>query len=517
MKLLTVALENFKYHKSIILDCQSKNLLIYGENGAGKTSIYKAIYSVFYHHKDPKVRAEGFRDQHINKKLLTESLAVKIVFDEEDKEIKRTDDQVTGREILKTRVRTNRKLFGSTQEDANIFMFEAKDLDSLLEGEADEKISKHFGGEYEAETIFRDLRNMLNSGRSNAMPEEQQYQKELRDLKLRLDTEYKIKIASLFDVNSINKILAQKFHWKEKVVFYIEPSQIDFSVWPYMFTPPSIKIFLENDTQETHVVEYLNEARIKVLALSIYLCGILKQPRKKINIIVLDDFVNSLDMANRRFIVDALVSSLKDYQFIILTHNIHFYELIKRVLYNTEQKDKWSYQQLVGFSGGSKFVIDKSNYLIQARERLDSGDYEAAANYLRKQFELNFHKLKEKLHLGKTEKINVLFNELKNGKDGFYEKPHELIQELSGVFKQACKSVRNSDFITYEKLEKKFQQKIEERKIIKDKEGELLIEINLIKDILLNPASHGNSETVVHKTECEYAYYLLEKLTNNIN
>ena len=47
-KIKKIVIENFKYfHEKFLLDVNSRNLLIYGENGSGKSSIYWALYTLF--------------------------------------------------------------------------------------------------------------------------------------------------------------------------------------------------------------------------------------------------------------------------------------------------------------------------------------------------------------------------------------------------------------------------------------------------------------------------------------
>ena len=516
MRLQKVEVKNFKYHKEITLDCEGKNFLAYGENGAGKTSVFRAIYSLLYHHKDSSVRDQSYRDLYINKNSLTEDLVVKVFFDEQDNKIIRQNGEVSGRESIKASAKAKGKLYERfPEEHANIFMFEAKDLDQLLEGSFDQKIAKHFSSEYEVETIYRELNVLLSAGNKDGLPEEQ-YRKKLVDIKAKLDFKYKNEIISLIDEDEINKILENKFHWKEKAIFEIADSEIDFSNQPYKFNAPIVKLSLKNDPQKASVVEYLNEAKLKVLALTMYLCGILKQPKRATNILVLDDFVNSLDMANRRFIVDALVSNLENYQFLIFTHNIHFYELIKKVLGNFGQKKKWVFQKLVSFSEGADFVLDSSDYMNQAKEQLEQGDFEASANYLRKQFELICHRHEVLLNLGRHEELSVMLDALKRSGD-FYIQPNKLIMDIIKIFKKFNKDVANKKLSAHIGIAKEFEDKVDSMRFAKGENTALLKEITLMKDILLNPASHSNQQVPVHKAECEYAYQLLSELTSKLD
>ncbi|MDD6779681.1 MAG: AAA family ATPase, partial [Prevotellaceae bacterium] len=55
-----IELSNFKvFNNRFTLDTTGKNMLVYGENGAGKSSIYEAIEMFFFHdileHRNVKI------------------------------------------------------------------------------------------------------------------------------------------------------------------------------------------------------------------------------------------------------------------------------------------------------------------------------------------------------------------------------------------------------------------------------------------------------------------------------
>jgi len=64
MKIVSIELKNFKFHKELKFDINKKNCLIYGENGTGKSSIYWALYSVFK--KDLVDNFEVFKNYNID-------------------------------------------------------------------------------------------------------------------------------------------------------------------------------------------------------------------------------------------------------------------------------------------------------------------------------------------------------------------------------------------------------------------------------------------------------------------
>lgn len=43
IKIQKITLENFKNHKNLVLDFDGRDATIYGDNAAGKTSVYDAL------------------------------------------------------------------------------------------------------------------------------------------------------------------------------------------------------------------------------------------------------------------------------------------------------------------------------------------------------------------------------------------------------------------------------------------------------------------------------------------
>ena len=47
----SLKIENFKAHKNLLIEAKNRNFLLYGDNGAGKSSIYDAIKICFFKQK----------------------------------------------------------------------------------------------------------------------------------------------------------------------------------------------------------------------------------------------------------------------------------------------------------------------------------------------------------------------------------------------------------------------------------------------------------------------------------
>ena len=91
-KLKTVILDNFKYfHAPFTLNVISKNLLVYGENGSGKSSIYWALYTLFQSRLKPddasvKKYFDPTHEENLRNKYYvdTDPSSIKVVLHDKD-------------------------------------------------------------------------------------------------------------------------------------------------------------------------------------------------------------------------------------------------------------------------------------------------------------------------------------------------------------------------------------------------------------------------------------------------
>lgn len=140
--------------------------------------------------------------------------------------------------------------------------------------------------------------------------------------------------------------------------------------------------------------EFLNESRLSACALSLFFAALLRQtPLRRgdfLNfprLLVLDDVLISLDMAHRRPLLKMLEQSFKDWQVILLTHERAWYEVAKQ----TMRSAPWKHLELYAVRAGDyerPVVITDRKHLDRAVEFLARGEVKAAAVHVRTQFEL---------------------------------------------------------------------------------------------------------------------------------
>ncbi|MBI3249160.1 MAG: AAA family ATPase [Deltaproteobacteria bacterium] len=149
---------------------------------------------------------------------------------------------------------------------------------------------------------------------------------------------------------------------------------------------------------------FLNEARLSAIALSLYLAGLLISIPSPVpdapvypKLLVLDDVLVGLDMANRMPVLEILGSYFADWQILLLTHDKVWYEIVRM---QTEATQNWCYHELyLGTSpDGYELPVHRghgeswSDLLKQARKHLADNDERAAAVYARAAFERKLQK-----------------------------------------------------------------------------------------------------------------------------
>ena len=218
---------------------------------------------------------------------------------------------------------------------------------------------------------------------------------------------------------------------------------------------------------------FLNEAKLSAIAISIYFASILLQPDSKLKILALDDVLIGLDMSNRLPVIDILKEYFSDYQIFFMTYDRAWYEIVKQ---RTANSGEWKYAEFY-FSKTDEYEVpiyaEDLAYLKKAEEYFKANDYKACVIYLRTAFEVVIKKFCDKKDL----------------KVRYCENP---------------KSLRSDDFWQPIKGRKK-----KDRTLFLDQT--LIDDIELYRSIILNPLSHDTT-SIICKGEICKAIKAVEKL-----
>lgn len=375
---------------------KGENLLIYGENGSGKSSLYKALsnflsssqdtaFQYIRHHN--KNTEEGnvtftFNDYDIVTNSITSPYGEVISFG--------TDSVTTDYEqFIKTADLTKGFLdyrillavYNHIEAQPNLFKLI---IEILL---------KEFipvGGTHPIGKRFVELKDKITKAYSrktydyrNGIPEMAAYEILLRTT-----------LDGIFQ--KLNEILIDYFDLNLTVTYSLTPLVATAIYWRHI--PTELRLVLTlNGWPVIHQSDYLNEARLSALAICLYLAILKRNPQLiDYKVLFLDDVFIGLDTSNRLPILDIVKNEFSDYQVFISTYDRHLYELAKRK-YETETPDRWKAVELyVGKDSINNEPVDKpilvvgethfekaTQYLHDRRKP----DYPAASNYFRKALE----------------------------------------------------------------------------------------------------------------------------------
>lgn len=222
---------------------------------------------------------------------------------------------------------------------------------------------------------------------------------------------------------------------------------------------------------------FLNEARLSAIALSIYLASAKVSPSSHPGILVLDDVLIGLDLSNRIPLLELLQKDFADWQIFLFTHDHVWYDLARSWV-----GEKWISKELFLVSNAT-MAFDRpelrdGNLLAKAKGHLDNKDLTAAAVYIRARFETILSKV--------CEKFGIEIKYKKNPKDISADDLWQGIQ--SRQKKRAQESL--PDFIT----------------------PQLMKDVEQVRSTILNKLCHSASPSFMN-TEVQYAFDIITELS----
>lgn len=440
-KLKTVILDNFKYfHAPFTLDVISKNLLVYGENGSGKSSIYWALYTLFQSRLKPddasvKKYFDPTHEENLRNKysLDTDPSSIKVVF--HDKDTPGSLDKTYEISLATVNTQNNADSFLSFTIASSDFL-NYKMLSKLTDKENSKKndITDLFVKEIYPFADFRITYIKLDGTRSTQRNAEawhryiydsvNQLKKQTGSRKNQFDTkdpgyEHFETLLSEFrdELAYYLQEISQRANYKLEHDFNIKDVEIVLSIDPvFLFNLPQrtryrdhklhpLGIYLNTklkntqlaggEAQVTRLRTFYNEAKLTCIGLAIRLAVVdakFAGGPNLASLLCVDDLLVSLDMSYRVPVTKALLSYANRYQMCIFTHDRSMYHMIKSTIkelgYNI---DDWKCLEFYR-SDPSKETVEEpqphwyedNGYEDKVKIYMNRGDYPAAGNYLRK-------------------------------------------------------------------------------------------------------------------------------------
>ena len=474
MRIKDIKIKNFRAFPKpyqINLYNAGKNLLVYGENGSGKSSLYLALK--FF------LESGVAEDNEDNKNTAFETH--QNIFSEEPGHIKlcfrseQTRKEETY-EWAKDVKETNKDLIIETSKAKGFLDY--KDLLGVHYLQPEGEFVNVFN--LLVETLLADTvnpvtdRTLAEAWDNIQEPYPRRSAKhQIAALKQRIEIFNDELVNRLADLRPKVREIFGKFGYKVGLDFDFQG--VTYNEKNKILDNQQILLnvkFFDKDISERYLL--LNEAKLSAIAISIYLSSILllPDPKSGLRVLALDDVLIGLDMSNRFPVLDILEEDFKDYQIFLTTYDKAWYEIAKQ---HTDQKD-WKYTEFY-FKATDAYEIpvctEDKPYLKKAKEHLDENDYKACAVYLRTAFEA----------------IIKRFCDKRNLRVRYCENPKNLTSE---DFWDPIKTGKKKDDTPF-------------------LEQTLIRQIELYRSIILNPLNHAII-TNIPKREIEDAIYAVKGL-----
>lgn len=393
---------------------QGRNLLLYGENGSGKSSLFEALKGVF-NHRSPAT----FGDGHENVFTSSDEAFVRIDIpgapDDEYRwdqgelpsgkttqslflDIARRAVFLDYRELLKTH------FIHRDADRINLFDLLVESLLADVDFGDGEPLSNHWNhlqdhaGEPPPREDDDDDGDGVPPTRYEVIYEAAKNFRDRLDGLLHTQTEHQLSLTET--ANALLRQLDPNLRIELRVGEFLCPDEANLS-WETRFSRREVllEVTYAGHTP-VHPGHFLNEARLTAIALSVFLAGAkLNRPAaangQTLRLLVLDDVLIGLDLAHRLPLLKLLGREFSDWQVFVFTHDLTWFDMASQqvddnqwVIYELfcERRTGELFERPVLRQGGVQ------GFLKRARDHIQAGEKRAAAVYTRAAFEEKIRK-----------------------------------------------------------------------------------------------------------------------------
>lgn len=298
---------------------------------------------------------------------------------------------------------------------------------------------------------------------------------------------------------------------------------------PYLIT---LKDPTRNLTLDDNLTSFFNESKLHIVVMAVFSLLVdfnVEKTNEGVNkkqLVVIDDVISSLDTANRMLYVQFLIKAFVNtgYQLVVLTHNVGFMNIFSYVKNNFPKFEKargWHQYNLYEINGCSRcYPVNPGLNLKELTERInklaDSDTIpDSLGNDIRRQTESLIHQYAEIIALGVKEEVKdiigclsdreIYFNPANTGKDKF---AGGLIREISGLL----------DNVPDNLIKSRIREKIDAYKYNDKEITGIIHKLQLCRKVVLHPMSHIADEAVNYTVkELKYSCALLNQLKTRID
>lgn len=448
-KIKSITLRNFKFfygtekeekYKNNKIELDENNLLLFGENGSGKSSIYWALYTFLQSclkSDDDKIKKYFVKNgtQSLRNRYAKETAESAILVEFISKDGKTTQEIISNKKvstnkgdtfIKKTLISSDflnykylAKLYDfRNSEPIDLFPLFVKDLLMFIDFEDEYRL---LNGELSGKTNAADWWDFILDSHSklprnkNTISVSSDEYKRYKDTTIPRFVE-NLKSYLLKITESANKYLTKEFGEPFTLNFNTESISADFNksisqrAKDGKLHKPKINLTaklidpkLDEANQLIHNPHtFLNEARLTAIALAIRFAMLDERGTFKDSgsILVLDDLLLSLDMSHRNIVLDIILKKESKHQILILTHDKFFFQMARNKIKHYKQ-DNWEYIEMYSHKSNDiplPLIYKSESYLGKAIHYLAINEYEIAGNFLRKESEKLLKEILSKKH-----------------------------------------------------------------------------------------------------------------------
>lgn len=398
-----IELENSRayYNRQIFLLEKGENLLLYGENGSGKTSLYKSLRDFIQSFYVPvdftpnRYKSEGDLGEIVLSIGDYDEAAQSMDNVVEYRLAKDVDNtQVVDTPFMKSLALT--RGFLNYRDLLKVYLYDEKDP-NLFEFFVGRLLSNYVpiaqGRRVPIKNEWESIQKLLFEVHDRRTKD---HRRGLRQL-VEFEDMLRSVLENLFE--EVNRYLAEYFDTLELTISYdLKPMEFCYHKWKWQWEVIQ-DLRLKIDLGHSSVADYtegLNEARLSAIAICLYLAALHFHPGQDMRLMFLDDIFIGIDSANRWPILKILENEFRDFQIIIATYDRSWYCLARNYLLR-HRNERWKAVNLYSLpkkvneqtilvpvltEGLSDY--DKAKEYLHGQRQID---LPAAANYFRKTLE----------------------------------------------------------------------------------------------------------------------------------
>ena len=423
------------FEKSFTLPIKRKNVLLFGENGSGKSSLFWSFYTHYQAVYKPQDKAQKYfldtPESLCNKFTATGTHSgIRVTFKDENGSSQTVEDSDEKFSVNSAPVRSMMLDTASASDFFNykflssIFNFknsEENEIFKVFEKEIFQYLSlRHFlvvGGNIEGNdakkwwqyinNVYKTLpRNRKNYNDFNQNAPEY---KDFCSLINQFNDDLRYALTQL--ILAANQLLRNDFKIPVELTVRYQPVKFNERIpgtrrsRDRQVTPPKIILnakMVHADIANPDVQRpssFFNEAKLTCMALALRLAVLNGKPTEGVTYassLFIDDLLVSLDMSYRRVVVELLLRFAENRQMLFFTHDRLLFHLVKEEINSSRKNHKWLYYELytdIKANHPVPHLIIPTTPLEQAKAFLLEHRIPACANALRKACERELRRL----------------------------------------------------------------------------------------------------------------------------